>query len=177
MAEKKADASLSQEPGGEAVAQPKKKGKLLSIILILAVLGGGGGGAWWFLKGKKPSGAKVTAAQKAADEAKPPLYAQLDKDLTTGLTRSDTEDHYLQVEIKMKIANEKVGEKISQRSPEIRSALLLLMTGKTSEDLKTVEDKQRLATEMAAQINRIIQSANPSADGVLGVYFTTFMLQ
>ena len=169
MAEKKAD---SAEAGAEAEA-PKKKSKLPLIILAVVVLAGGGGGAWWFLKGNKPVDA---GAQKAAD-SKPPLYTQLDKYLTTGLTRSDAEDHYLQLEIKIKIANEKVAEKISQRIPEIRSTLLLLMTSKSSEDLKTVEDKLRLASEMAAQINKIIGSTKPETDGVLGVYFTTFMLQ
>ena len=175
MAEKKA--SDAGEGEGVEVA-PKKKSKLPLIIILVVVLAGGGGAAWWFLKGNKPAGApNAAAAASAAADAKPPLYAQLDKDLTTGLTRSDAEDHYLQLEIKMKIANEKVGEKITQRIPEIRSALLLLMTSKSSEDLKTVEDKQRLANEMAAQINKIINSTKPETDGVMGVYFTTFMLQ
>jgi flagellar protein FliL len=175
MAEKKVDNPL-EDIEEEAVGEPKKKGKLLVIIVILVVLGAVGGGAWWFLKGKNPATPK-TATQKAAEDAKPPVYAQLDKELTTGLTRTDAEDHYLQVEIKMKVANEQVSEKIAQRVPEIRSALILLMTSKSSEDLKTVEDKQRLASEMAGQINRIIQSTNPREDGVLGVYFTTFILQ
>ena len=176
MAEKKAEEIAAQE-GEDEAAPPKKKGKLPIIILALVVLGGGGGAAWWFLKAKQPSDPKASAAQKAANAAKPPIYAQLDKELTTGLTRSDAEDHYLQVEIKIKIANEQVAEKISQRSPEIRDALLLLMTSKTSDDLKTVEDKQRLSAEMASQINRVIQSTKPETDGVLGVYFTSFMLQ
>jgi len=175
MAEKKAEEVVEQDDEA-AAAPPKKKGKLPIIILAVVVLAGGGGAAWWFLKAKQTD-PKGSAAQKAADAAKPPLYAQLDKDLTTGLTRSDAEDHYLQVEIKIKIANEKVAEKINQRTPEIRDALLLLMTSKTTEDLKTVEDKQRLAAEMASQINRVIQSTKPETDGVLGVYFTSFMLQ
>jgi flagellar FliL protein len=177
MAEKKAAANPTEEIEGEELAPPKKKGKLPMIILLVVVLAGGGGAAWWFLKGKKPTDPKALAAQRAEEQSKPPLYTQLDKELTTGLTRSDAEDHYLQVEIKIKIANEHVGEKITQRSPEVRNALLLLMTSKSSEDLKTVEDKQRLATEMAAQINKVIQSTNPQTDGVLGVYFTSFVLQ
>ena len=177
MAEKKA--SDAGEGEGVEVA-PKKKSKLPLIIILVVVLAGGGGAAWWFLKGNKPAGAPnaaASAAAVAAAAAKPPLYTQLDKDFTTGLRRTDTEDHYLQLEIKIKIVNEKVSEKIAQRTPEIRSALLLLMTSKSSEDLKTVEDKQRLANEMAAVINKIINSTKPETDGVLGVYFTSFMLQ
>ena len=178
MAEKKVSDAVEGVEGveGEAAA-PKKKSKLPLIIILVLVLAGGGGAAWWFLKGNKPAGASNPAALKAAADAKPPLYTQLDKDFTTGLTRTDAEDHYLQLEIKIKIANEKVSERITQRVPEIRSALLLLMTSKSSEDLKTVEDKQRLANEMAAVINKIINSTKPETDGVLGVYFTTFMLQ
>lgn len=174
MAEKKAsDAGVVED----AEVAPKKKSKLPLIIILVVVLAGGGGAAWWFLKGKKPAGAPNAASAAAATDDKPPLYTQLDKDFTTGLRRTDAEDHYLQLEIKIKIANEKVSEKITQRTPEIRSALLLLMTSKSSEDLKTVEDKQRLANEMAAVINKIIKSTKPETDGVLGVYFTSFMLQ
>lgn len=174
MAEKKAsDASA----GEDVEVAPKKKSKLPLIIILVVVLAGGGGAAWWFLKGKKPDATPNAASAAAAADAKPPLYTQLDKDFTTGLRRTDTEDHYLQLEIKIKIVNEKVSEKIAQRTPEIRSALLLLMTSKSSEDLKTVEDKQRLANEMAAVINKIINSTKPETDGVLGVYFTSFMLQ
>lgn len=156
-------------------AAPKKKSKLPLIIILVVVLAGGGGAGWWFLKGNKPT--PNGAALKAAADVKPPLYTQLDKDFTTGLTRSDAEDHYLQLEIKIKIADEKVSERIAQRTPEIRSALLLLMTSKSAEDLKTMEDKQRLANEMAAIINKIIDSTKPETNGVLGVYFTSFMLQ
>ena len=179
MAEKKIDKPAAESPEDVAV-KPKNKGKLVIIIVIVAVLGAAGGGAGWFLKVKNPAAnPKATAVQKAVDDGKPPLYTQLDKDLTTGLTKTDTdpEDHYLQLEIKMKIANERVGEKISQRIPEIRSALILLMTSKSAEDLETIEDKQNLAKEMADQINKIIRSTDPNADGVTGVYFTTFILQ
>lgn len=174
MAEKMAEDNQVEDDEA-AAAPPKKKGKLLIIILAVALLAGGGA-AWWFLKAKQPAGPK-NAAQKAADAAKPPIYTQLDKELTTGLARFDAEDRYLQVEIKIKIANEQVATKITERAPEIRNALLLLMTSKTSEDLKTVEDKLLLATEMAAQINKVIGSTKPETDGVLGVYFTTFILQ
>jgi len=175
MAERKAD-NPAEDIEEDAPAEPKKKGKLIIIVVVLAVLAAAGGGAWWFFKGKQSVNAKGGTAYKV-DDSKPPLYTQLDKELTTGLTKTDAEDHYLQVEIKIKIADEHVGEKIAQRVPEIRSALILLMTSKSSEDLKTVEDKQRLANEMAAQINKIIHSTDPNRDGVLGVYFSTFILQ
>ncbi len=176
MAGKNVDSSAEEEKN-EGAIKPKKKGKLVLVIVILVLLGAGGGGAWWFLKGTKQANPKEAAAHKTPDESKPPIYAQLDKELTTGLTRTDGEDHYLQLEIKMKVADVHVSEKITQRAPEIRSALLLLMTSKSADDLKAVEDKQKLADEMAVQINKIIRSANPKVDGVLGVYFTTFILQ
>jgi len=174
MAENKAEA----EAAGDEVPPPKKSKKKLLIIVGVLVAAIGGGAAWWFLKGGKPADPKAAeAAKKAELAAKPPLYTQLDKEITTALTRSDAEDHYLQIEIKMKVADEKVAERISQRVPEIRNALILLMSSKSAEDLKSVEDKQRLAAEMAAAINKVISSDKPDINGVQGVFFTSFILQ
>lgn len=175
MAGKKAEEAPIAEQEGADAAQPKKKSKLLIIVMALVLAGGGGGAAWWFLKGKKPAGAK-TAAEKTREAEKPPIFARLDT-FTVNLQKSDSEDHYLQTEVQLKIGEEKVNEALKLYGPEIRNALLLLMSSKTQNDLVTVAGKQKLATEIGEQINKIIHATDPKKNGVVGVYFTSFVIQ
>lgn len=174
MAEKK-DAAPVAEEAAEA-PKPKKKKTLLIALIALLVLGGGGAG-WYFTKGKKPADPKAAAAQKQEDDSKPPVYSRLDV-FTVNLQKSetDTEDTYLQTEIQLKVADEKVAETVKLRSPEIRNALLLLLSSKTKGDLASVQGKQKLSDEIVTQVNKIV-GAKDAKSGVLGVYFTSFVIQ
>ena len=173
MAEKKVEEAPAEVQ--DEAASPKKKGKLLIIILAL-VLASGGGGAWWFLKRGKHAEPKTGATEKKEEAEKPPIFARLDT-FTVNLQKTDAEDHYLQIEIQLKVAEDTVNESLKLRNPEIRNALLLLMSSKTQADLVTIEGKQKLATEIASQINKIIRATDPKKNGVLGVYFTSFVIQ
>jgi len=178
MAEKKkAEAEVVVEaPEGEAAAKPKKKGKLLVILIALALLGGGGGGAaWWFMKAKKPSDPKA-ATQKKEEPEKTPIFIRIDT-FTVNLKKIDTEDHYLQVELQFKVVDPKAEEAVKLRMPEIRNALLLLLSNKTQDELVTVEGKQKLSMDIVSQANQIIRAKEPAKDGVVGVYFTSFVIQ
>lgn len=157
----------------EEAPKPKKKGKLLVIILALALLGGGGGAAWWFLVGSKSA---TGQSHKKEEAEKPPVFTRLDQ-FTVNLQRGpDGEDHYLQVDVDLQVADDKVIEQIKLRMPQIRNALLLLLSSRTADDLAPVEGKQKLAADIVAQVNKIL-GAKDSKQGVLGVYFSAFVIQ
>jgi flagellar FliL protein len=157
----------------EEAPKPKKKGKLLVILLALVLLGGGGGAAWWFMVGSKTAGQHE--AEKKEEAEKPPVFTRLEQ-FTVNLQRSDGEDHYLQVEMDLQVADDKVIENIKLRMPQIRNAMLLLLSSKTADDLAPVEGKQKLAAEIVAQVNKILGAKEPK-QGVLGVYFSAFVIQ
>ena len=172
MAEKKQ--AEAEVPEGEEAAKPKKKSKLLIIIIALVLLGGGGA-AWWFLKGSKPADPKAAAHKKEEPEL-PPIFIRIET-FTVNLKKTDTEDHYLQVEIQMKVVDPKADAALRLRMPEIRNALLLLPSNKTPEEISTVEGKQKLSSDIVTQANQIIRAKEPAKDGVVGVYFTSFVIQ
>ncbi|MEK6662289.1 MAG: flagellar basal body-associated protein FliL [Pseudomonadota bacterium] len=177
MAEKKKAEAEVEAPEGEAAAKPKKKGKLLIILIALALLGGGGGGAaWWFMKGKKPQDPKATASQKKDEPEKPPIYIRLEP-LPVNLKKVDAEDHLLQIEIQFKVEEPKAEAAVKLRIPEIKNALILLLSNQTKADLATVEGKQKLSSDIVSQVNQIIRAKEPAKDGVVGVYFTSFVMQ
>jgi flagellar FliL protein len=162
-------------PPTEAPAAPpkRKKGKLLVILLVLLLLGGGGGAAWWFLVGSK-SGA-AGHGQKKEEGEKPPIFTHLEQ-FTVNLQKTDAEDHYLQVEMDLQVADDKVTEKVKLHMPQIRNAMLLLLSSKTAGDLASVEGKQKLSAEIVANTNKILGVKDPK-QGVLGVYFSSFVIQ
>lgn len=173
MAQAKNAPPPAEAPAEEA-PKPKKKGKLLTILIALILLGGGGGGAAWYFLGQGKAGAPAGEAKKEEPE-KPPIFTRLDQ-FTVNLQKSEGDDHYLQVEIDLQVADDKVIESVKLRMPQIRNALLLLLSSKTSEELASVEGKQKLAADIVAQINKIIGAKDPKA-GVLGVYFSSFVIQ
>ena len=163
----------SGKPAAEVVeGAPKKgKGKLLIIIIAAVVLlGGGGGAAWYFLHAKKAGDGEQV---KHEEPAKPPVFVKLDA-FTVNLT-ADGEEHYLQVDIQLKVAESKVSEKIKEHMPEIRNSVLLLLSSKTASALASMEGKQKLGSEIKEQVNKVLHAKD--ADGVSGVFFTSFVIQ
>lgn len=162
-----------EKPAAEGVEGAPKKGKLKLIIIIVAavvLLAGGGGAAWFFLQAKK-SGHEEEA--KHEEPAKPPVFAKLET-FTVNLA-ADGEEHYLQTDIELKVADAKVIEKVKTFMPEIRNNILLLLSSKTAGALSTMEGKQKLSNEIKGQINKALQATDE--DGVSGVFFTSFVIQ
>lgn len=153
-------------PAANQEAPPKKKGLMLIIVALVVLLAGGGGAAWFFMKG----GDGKPEETKKADV--PPVYERLEI-FTVNLAGGD---HYLQVEISLKIADPKVSEKLKLRMPEIRDAIIRLLTTKDPEELATGEGKEKLSEEVRTQVNKVIGVEKPD-EGVLGVLFISFIIQ
>lgn len=168
-------AEKAAAPGAEP-APPKKKKLLLILVVALAVVALAAGGAAFLLLSGKPA-----AEQQAEDEeaeaqdeeaAKPPVYEKLE---TFTVNLADQES-YLQAEISLKVADAAVQQKIQQHMPEVRDALLRLLSSKTAEELMSAEGKTALAEEVRKEVNRVIGAKKPSK-GVRDVLFTSFIIQ
>lgn len=156
---------------GEA---PKKKGKLLIIIIAVVALVVIGGGVGAFLLLSKPAteeGAKH-GEEEHADEEHPPIYERLE---TFTVNLADQEG-YLQTEIQLLVEDAQVQEKLKTRMPEVRDALIRLLSSKTTEDLSHQEGKDKLAEEVRRQINEVL-GAKGKGKGVKKVLFAAFIIQ
>jgi flagellar protein FliL len=169
-----------EEPAAEAVA-PKKKGKML--IIILAVVGvlviGGGVGAYLLLS--KPAAENAAAngeeaegeeAAEGEDDGHTPIYVKLEA-FTVNLADQES---YLQTEIQLLVADAKVGEKMNARLPEVRDAMIRLLSSKTAEELSQQEGKDKLAGEIQKQINDVL-GIKGKLKGVKKVLFGAFIIQ
>lgn len=163
-----------EEEAATEVEAPKKKGKLIIIILaVVAVLViGGGVGAYLLLS--KPA---VEANDKHGDEEAeaedehPPVYVKLE-----AFTVNLADQVYLQTEVQLMVADAKVGEKMNARLPEVRDALIRLLSSKTGEELSQQEGMDKLAIEIQKQINDVL-GVKKQSDGVKKVLFGSFIIQ
>lgn len=143
---------------GEA---PKKGPKKLIIIIAVAVLVLllGGGGAAFFLMKKKAAHAEgeggeeaepakeAKHAEKPAHDAKhPPTFVPLDP-FVVNLADKDTE-RYAQVGISMQVGDAHLADEMKAYMPAIKDSIILILSHKTSEELLTLEGKQKMAEEI-----------------------------
>lgn len=170
-------------PAGDVAPPKKKKTLLIIIIAVVALLLVGGGAAVYLLTAKpdaekhaKADGEEAGHEDADADEEEgeehPPVYEKLET-FTVNLADGET---YLQVDISLKVADAKVQEKIKAHMPEVRDAMLRLLSGKSPEELSEVDGKDKLAKEIQKQMNQVI-GAKKAKKGVQGVLFTAFILQ
>jgi flagellar protein FliL len=139
----------------------KKKGLLLIAAVGVVMLALSGGAAWFFLSGKKEqaAGAEATAKPKPKDEH-PPVFVTLDPFV---VNLAGEASHYLQVGIDLKVADAEVPDQIKARLPEIRNAVLLLLSSKQVEELGTLDGKNRLRQEIRAAVNGPLGIETPLA--------------
>lgn len=160
----------AKEEAKGAEDPPKKKGKLLLVLGVLLVMGGAGGGTVWYLT---QSGDKH--AEHKEEKPKPPVFVTLET-FTVNLQSDGGSDHYLQVGIDLKVTDPTVVDLVKLHMPEIRNSVLLLLSSKNTEQIASLEGKQKLSAEIQEQINKPL-NAKATGKGVTGVYFTSFVIQ
>ena len=174
-------AAPAPAPAPAEVVVPKKKGKLLIIIIALlaVVLVGGGVGAYLLMShpaaDKKAKSANVATEDEGEGDAddENPVYEKLDQ-FTVNL--SDPESHILQTDVQLRLADAKVQEKLKVHMPEVRDALIRLLSSKTAAELATPEGKDKVGLEIQKSINEVL-GVKKSSKGVKKVLFASFIIQ
>ncbi|MBI4937485.1 MAG: flagellar basal body-associated FliL family protein [Nitrosomonadales bacterium] len=141
-------------------AKPKGKKPLLIAIGVL-VLGIAGGAGWYLTKGN--SSPADTAKKAPAAKLEQPKFIPLDA-FTVNLQREEG-DQFLQVGITLKITDPTLEEKIKLVMPEIRSRLLLLLSGKRASELAPVSGKKKLAQEIILEVDSAL-GLHPATPGM-----------
>jgi flagellar protein FliL len=179
------EGEMAKEEAAVEGAAPKKKGKLMIIIIavVAVVLIGGGVGAYLLLS--KPAAEKHAAqdgeeagledeesGEEEGEAGEAPIYVKLE---TFTLNLADGES-YLQTEMQLLVSDAKFNEKMNARIPEVRDALIRLLTSKTAEELSQPEGKDKLADEVQKQINSVL-GIKGKGKGVKKVLFGAFIIQ
>lgn len=168
MAKAPPKADPKADPPAELPAAKPKKKRLLIAGVALALLGSGGAGAWYYTQqNNAPHAAK-------AEPPKLPVFVNLEP-FTVNLQPDDGEQ-YLQVALTLQVDDEAQTEFIKLHMPQVRNRLLLLLSSKKASEISTVEGKNRLASEIVAQVKQPF-APKAAPQKVSGVFFTSFVIQ
>ena len=180
--EKKEDAKAAAAP---APAGGNKKLMIIVIVLLVLVLAAIGGlGAYLFLGQKHAadataSGAHGAAAEHAEEPKKkekkegPPIFEKVEP-FVVNLSGGPTAP-MLQLEMQAELVDEHAKTNFKAYMPKIRSAVILLLSSKSEEEVASAEGKVKLR----AQIKRIMNESMDAAEEepVESVLFTSFIIQ
>jgi flagellar FliL protein len=79
---------------------------------------------------------------------------------------------YLRATMQLELVPEEKMETLEQRLPLIRDVVLMILPTKEFEDIRTVEGKSALRTEILDKLNEVLNT-----DSVANIYFTEFVIQ
>jgi len=146
---------------------PKKKGKNLLLIIVIAVVATAGGiGAFVFFSkhGEDKVATKETKqVEIGAMFALEPFVVNLSDPAGA---------RFLKVSLHLELSGPAVAEMAKARTPQIRDAVITLLTSKTSGELIHPEGKLQLKDEINIRINQVL-----GENAVRDVYLTDFVMQ
>ena len=141
------------------------KWALVAMVLLFAV---GGGGAFAWFKFMPPHKAEAKAgdakSSEVKTEGKPGEQAGPSKmgpilDLDPFIVNlADAEPRFLKVTIKLELDGPLAKTEVSERLPQVRDAILILLTSKESQSLKPTAGKLQLRDEILQRINSLMAS-------------------
>jgi flagellar FliL protein len=162
---------MKADPKAEAAAPGSSKKLIIMIAAAVLVLGAGGGAAWYFTK---DSGAPEKKEHKVAKASEKPEYVPVDA-FTVNL-QAETGEQYLQVQFTLQVPGPQQAEVIKDNMAQVRSRVLLLLSGKKASEINTVDGKRQLAGEILNSIKApFVEKGEPQE--VTDVLFTSFIIQ
>ena len=169
---------MSKEAATAAAPAGKKKGMMIMMMAGLVLVAGGGGGGFWYLQRAKAAAHASDAPKKVETKAR--VFAAMEP-FTVNLRTTGTE-HFLQLGVVFEVSGNEVSEAIKANMPLLRGKVLLLLSGKTSEDLAGPEGKMRLAAELVAVARYALQGApglgeTPPDKAIADAHFSSLIIQ
>lgn len=161
---------------GESQEESKgsSKKKIIIIAVVLLLLGGGGFAGWKFFLADKPSGESGESVEGTQEsEEKAPLariMCQM-KPFIVNLLGNQGK-RYLKAKIDIEVGDEAIKKELEERNSELRDAILLLLAGKSFDDISSPGGKIKLRTQLVERINGILGQG-----GIRTLYFTEFVVQ
>lgn len=158
----------------EAEEKPAGGGsKKLIIIIIAAVvlLLGVGVGVFLFMNAgdKKMSPEEQQAALAKQAKAVGPMV-NIDSFIVNIL--DDEENRYLKAALTIEVDTPEASMELTERMPQVKDAILLLVGNKTFSELRDLQGKIQLRAELVNRINGILTKGK-----VKRIYFTDFVVQ
>ncbi len=158
MASKSVDDAEAKEPPAKGVRKSKKLLLIGGVALLVLVLVGGA--AFFLLANKNSGDAESEEVVKQAPKG-PPAYLPIDN-LVVNLADPGGEK-VAQIGITFEVADTKAIELVKPYMPTIRSAVLLLVSQRTAEELLGIEGKEKLAADILVEASKPFKTSSDAS--------------
>lgn len=162
--------------GTKEEVSPKKRPlkKIILLVGVVLLLGGGGFAGWKFFLSDEGGGGDDTAVAEAktADNDSPAVRIMHEMKPFIVNLLGDKGKRYLKAKIVAEVGDEGIQKELANRDAEIRDAILLLLAGKSFDDISTPNGKIALRVELVTRLNSILVQGR-----VRNLYFTEFVVQ
>ncbi|MFZ3049081.1 MAG: flagellar basal body-associated FliL family protein, partial [Desulfatirhabdiaceae bacterium] len=79
---------------------------------------------------------------------------------------------YLRITMALELSDVKIADVLTQRLPQVRDAILMILPAKKVDEMQSVEGKNALRTELMAKLNEMTGGGT-----IKTIYFTEFVIQ
>lgn len=145
-----------------------------SAIVAVKLLGGGSKGSEIAEEHGRDASAKAEAeshaGEKHAQPSKPGVMFDLDPFIVN--LADQPEIRYLKIVVKLEVESEAVAADLSARVAQVRDTVLVLLSSKDVNSVRTSQGKFQLRDEITQRVNGLLPKP-----GVRAAYFTDFVVQ
>lgn len=162
--------STTKNPTNSKGSSSRYRFAALALIALLTL----GLAAWWIYY--KGFGQFASTPRNSAEVATVTKQAGLGPtvEIREFIVNIISEDntHYLRTSMTIEMSSENAREEMNQRMPQIRDAILMLISNKTFEEVYDLHGKKQLKAELLHKINEILTRGE-----AVSVYLTDFVVQ
>ncbi|UXZ53817.1 flagellar basal body-associated protein FliL [Halomonas sp. 7T] len=148
--------------------------KLLWIMIILVVLSSAGAAAAIYMVLDQRGGTEGGEIQQVV-ERETPVFTRIEP-FTVNLADDRYGSRLLYTGITLLVGNEQSKTIIEEHMPQVRSRLLILLSGKQASELTSTEGKEELAQAIIGRLTVPLTDNQPPLD-LREVLFTEFIVQ
>ncbi len=180
--EAKQEAEDAEDPGAGAGRGGGATSIVLIVVAALLSLGMGAGGAFLFASSQRPpvEATEVEAAAAVAEEDSAARKGVIDdfKQRLYGLepfvvnVTGDGYNRFLKLRLELETSDPVVKEELDARLPQIRDALIVLLSSKQLSDITDFEGKALLKEDILVRLNDLLETGS-----IRSALFTEFVVQ
>ena len=170
------DQDLELDVDGGEDSEGGKSSKKLIIIIAAAVLLLGGGAAAFFLMGdSEPASEEQAADEEVVEEKAQAIYVGVPNAITANLP-GDRKSRTVQIKLSFMVRSSEAKQNIKQHMPQIKNDILMLLSQKNAQELKTPEGYDKLKEETLTTVQDTLTKLvnDPTVEKVL---FVSFVMQ
>ena len=173
-----------KEEAAEAASGGGKGGMAMIIAAALISLGLGAGGAFFFASSQVPpapapleaAAAEELAAMKASESQQ--RTTENFKERLYGLepfvvnVTGDGYNRFLKLRVELETSDPQLKEELDARLPQVRDALIVLLSSKQLSDITDFEGKALLKEDILERVNDLMETGS-----IRSILFTEFVVQ